>query len=89
MDIFARAPDGNLLHKFFEGAWGPNGMVGPLEIVGTGIAGDPAVVSWGPGRLDIFARAANGDLLHKFFEGAWKSPRYGRPARGRGYRHRG
>ena len=46
-------------------------MGGPLEVVGTGIAGDPVAVSWGPGRLDIFARAANGDLLHKFFEGAW------------------
>jgi hypothetical protein len=71
LDIFARGTGGELLHKFFEGGWGPGGLGGPLEVCGPGIAGDPAAVSWAPGRLDIFARGTGGELLHKFFEGGW------------------
>jgi hypothetical protein len=75
LDIFARGANGDLLHKFFQGNWGPNAM----EVVGTGIAGDPVAVSWGSGRLDIFACGANGDLLHKFFEGGWGPDGMGGP----------
>ena len=38
------------------------------------MAGDPAAVSWGPGRLDVFARTAASSLLHVFNNGgAWQS----------------
>jgi hypothetical protein len=33
---------------------------------------DPAVASWGTGRLDVFARdPGSGELLQKYFNGAW------------------
>jgi hypothetical protein len=75
LDVFARGPNGELLHEYSDnGGWSPNGMAGPLEVVGTGLAGDPAVVSWGKGRLDVFARSSNGELLHKYFDnGGWGS----------------
>jgi hypothetical protein len=77
LDIFARGPGGELLHKFYAAngnGWNPNGLGGPLETVGVGIAGDPTVTSWGIGRLDIFARGPGGELLHKYFDGTNWNP---------------
>jgi hypothetical protein len=40
------------------------------EELGTGLfSGNPAVVSWAPGRIDVFIRAADHDLAHKWFDG--------------------
>jgi hypothetical protein len=66
--IVARRDDGALalLH-----GWTDNGIAFQhVEELGTGLfSGNPAVVSWGPGRIDVFIRAADHDLAHKWFDG--------------------
>src|SRR3954447_26756831 len=79
LHVFARASNGDLLHKFLtQGAWGPTPLGGPLEVVGPGIAGDPAAVAVGPG-VHIFARASNGDLMNKYAGPGWGPTPLGGP----------
>ena len=61
VDVAARAVDGGVYHKSLRaGAWTPEYS---WSRVGTVVfAGDPVLVSWGPGRLDLFAVDANGSL---------------------------
>ena len=65
LDVFARAPGGALVHKFFGGGWsGWESLDGVL-------VGDPSAVSWGPDRVDVFVRGTDDRLWHKFFGGGW------------------
>jgi hypothetical protein len=70
MWIVAQRDDGAmaLLHGWTDG--GP--FLFNWEELGTGLfSGNPAVVSWAPGRIDVFIRAANNGLAHKWFDGHW------------------
>lgn len=80
MDVFARGPAGDLLHKWWDGKdWSPFASLGmPLTADGDrrGIpfTGSVTACTWGPGRLDVFARALNGSLYHARWDGAWDHP---------------
>src|SRR5689334_3606185 len=39
--------------------------------IGGSPASDPALASWGPGRLDLFYVGPAGSLLHRSFQNAW------------------
>jgi hypothetical protein len=67
-DLFAWDSNTEVLHKYFEGGWGPSSMTALWEALGTVTGGGPVTaVSWGSGRLDLFARASNNEVLHKYF----------------------
>ncbi len=63
IDLFARAGDGTLQHRWYE----PNGWQ-PWESLGVTIDTDPSACSWGSDRIDLFAAAA-GELLHASWDG--------------------
>lgn len=72
LDVFGLGPNSKkknaLWHKYWDGSsWKPNGK--RLEYLGGDFISEPAVVSWGPGRLDIFAVDRKRNLLHKYFDG--------------------
>jgi len=48
---------------------------GDWEVLGTGLLqGNPAAVSWGPGRIDVFVRGGANEPAHKYFaNGQWSS----------------
>jgi hypothetical protein len=59
LDVFAAGSDGNLQHKWWDGAnWGA------WDWVGGYFQGNPAAVSWGPNRLDVFAWGNTQHLGH-------------------------
>lgn len=71
IDLFARSPDGDLLHAARSGGtWSAFEFLGaPAAIRGgaaipMGLASPPAACSQGPDRIDIFAVGPDGDLLH-------------------------
>ena len=69
LDIFARGPRGDMLHKRWDGkSWTPFESLGrppseqpdvPMAFAGVSLAG-----VWGRFQLDVFARAADGKLYH-------------------------
>ncbi len=77
MDVFARGPGGDLLHKWWDGKdWSK------FESLGMPTTGDPdsqripftgpvAACTWGVGRLDVFARALDGNLYHAWWNRSW------------------
>jgi hypothetical protein len=72
LDVFALA-DNHLFHRWYdfyhEGGWSDWELLSVADF-----AGDPAAVSWGPGRIDLFIHGADGDsLAHKVFDGHWHS----------------
>src|SRR3989441_4547833 len=76
IDVFARSPDGDLLHMTAsEGAWGAFECLGAPATTSGGIAVPlglvvpPAVCSAGPDRIDIFAVGQTGELLHTWWDG--------------------
>ena len=61
LDIFARGPDGQLWHKWFDDGWKQwenlgQPMIGPITEA-------PAAVSWGNKRIDIFVRGTGRQAL--------------------------
>lgn len=76
IDLFARSPEGDLLHMTeIEGVWGALECLGVPAVVSAGtvipmgLAGPPAACSWGRDRLDVFAVGLEGDLLHTSWNG--------------------
>src|SRR5439155_449993 len=81
IDLFARSPDGDLLHMTVRGdTWGTfEGLGAPATTRGggtvpLGLGTAPAACSWGPGRIDGFARGSGGEVLHKSWDGHDWSP---------------
>jgi hypothetical protein len=73
--VFARDAAGGLAHKSASGAGGwPATSIGPFEVLGSGLTGNPAVVQRHNGTLDVFARGSGGELLHKWLPagGSWQ-----------------
>jgi len=77
MDVFARGPHGDLLHKWWDGKdWSKFESLGtprtrdaeqrPIPFTGAVTA-----CTWGAGRLDVFARALDGHLYHAWWDGTW------------------
>jgi hypothetical protein len=71
IDLFARSPEGDLLHMAgVGGEWGAFECLGAPAVVSgglaipMGLASPPAACGWGPDRLDVFAVGPDGDLLH-------------------------
>ena len=61
IDAAARAFDGGIYHKSRRaGVWSP--AFSWTRVGSVVFAGDPVLVSWGPGRLDLFAVTATGSL---------------------------
>lgn len=77
LDVFARGPWGDLLHKWWDGkAWSGFESLGtPISREGARrsvpLIGPLAACTWGAGRLDVFARAVDGHLYHAWWDGAW------------------
>ncbi|MFN2200249.1 MAG: hypothetical protein ACK2UO_03530 [Caldilineaceae bacterium] len=79
LDVFARGPRGELLHKAWDGRnwssflslWMPveieNGCERSVPLTGAVTA-----CSWGKNRVDVFATALNGKLYHAWWDGRWK-----------------
>ncbi|KAF3771217.1 hypothetical protein M406DRAFT_240946, partial [Cryphonectria parasitica EP155] len=69
-DIFGRTGEGSYVHKAWTGdAWFPSEG---WEDLGGYFSSDPAVVSWGPGRLDIIGLFGyTGQLQHKYYNNGW------------------
>lgn len=58
LDVFILGNDRALWHRSLDhGRWSPWESVG-----GRGIVSDPAVASWGQGRLDVYVVTSNGQL---------------------------
>jgi hypothetical protein len=57
LDVFARASDGSLIHKWYDGS-----IWRGWESLGGQLAGDPAPVVTDPGSLDIFVRGTDNRL---------------------------
>jgi hypothetical protein len=80
LDIFARGPLGDMLHKRWDGkSWTPFESTGrppsaqadaPMAFTGISLAG-----VWGRFQLDVFARAADGKLYHATSDGTGDVPR--------------
>jgi hypothetical protein len=71
IDLFARTPDGDLLHMTQTGdAWSAFEVLGsPAAItrdaaIPMGLASPPAVCSRGPEQIDVFALGSDGGVLH-------------------------
>jgi hypothetical protein len=79
LDVFARGPAGDLLHRVWDGkgwsafeslgwAHGPAGGA-PVSFTGSSLA-----CVWDRYRLDVFARAADGRLYNAYWDGSWDHP---------------
>jgi hypothetical protein len=69
-------------HRSWSGA-GWSGWEAHLPPPGAGVASDPVVVSWSPGRLDLFAIGSGGTLWHESLSGGWSGwEDQGKPAAG-------
>lgn len=71
LDLVAKRADGAFLHKAWTGSsWYPS--VDGWEDFGGEFVSDPAVGSWGPGRLDIIGISdKTGSIYHKFWFEGW------------------
>jgi hypothetical protein len=67
-DVFVRAANNGLAHKYFA-----NGRWSGWEDTGAFINSSPSVTSWGPNRLDVFARGVDNQLDHRWYDGGWSS----------------
>jgi hypothetical protein len=71
LDSFAVGFDGNLYHRWWDGAhWGPGVGVSPEHLGGGNLINSPSAVSWAANRLDVFAIGSNGNLYHKAGDGS-------------------
>ncbi len=80
LDVVARGPGGDLLHKWWDGKiWSafqslglphPGSPPAPAPFSGASLA-----CVWGRYRLDVFARAADGKLYNAFWDGSWDHSR--------------
>jgi hypothetical protein len=79
MDLFVYATDvfsADRNARFLLHTWANNSTwSGQWEVRGSGyMQGNPAAVSWGPGRIDIFARGGGNELDHEWYDsgnGGW------------------
>ena len=75
IDLFARSPDGELLHSIgegwsdFESLWMP--LTRDAEPQRLPFLGAVTACTWGEDRLDVFARALDGHLYHARWDGGW------------------
>jgi hypothetical protein len=71
VDVFARANDGNLYRKYYNGSWSNwENLLAPIG----GLTSDPDVSSRSSNRLDIFALGLNGVLYQKSWNGtSWSA----------------
>jgi hypothetical protein len=68
VDLFWRSADDHLRHAWypFNGGWSwEQDLTAAYGL--TPLASDPAVCSWGPGRLDVFWKSADGHLRHVWY----------------------
>ncbi|GAW20248.1 hypothetical protein ANO14919_097470 [Xylariales sp. No.14919] len=72
VDVFGRAPDNSIWHKFYTGYdWQPE----KFERIPSQAASCPSASSWGYGRLDIlWVDESSGNVLHKYFDGGSWGP---------------
>ena len=77
IDLFARSPDGDLLHMTVRGdTWGTFERLGaPATTRGgvtvpLGLVTAPAACSSGPDRIDVLAVGQTGELLHTVWDGS-------------------
>ncbi len=78
LDVFARGPAGDLLHRFWNGtSWRRAESLG-MPRSGTGepipFTGFSLACAWGRWRLDVFANAADGKLYNASSNGSWSAP---------------
>jgi hypothetical protein len=76
LDVFARSPGGDLLHRWWNGSsWTrfeslgmPRSGSAPIPFTGISLA-----CTWGKWRLDVFARGVDGRLYAASSNGSWVS----------------
>lgn len=75
IDAFARGPQGDIFHKFWDGAeWSG------FQSLGMPVADDEAIplvgaitaCTSGVGNLDVVTRGVDGRLYHAYWDGAWE-----------------
>ena len=64
LDVFAKGPENELLHRAYNGGWQA------WENFGGNLASAPSAVSWGPNRVDVVARSTTNNLLHWAWNGS-------------------
>lgn len=79
LDVFARGPAGDLLHRWWNGnCWTAFESLGwarsatgraPVPFTGNSLA-----CVWDRHRLDVFARAGDGRLYNAYWDGSWDHP---------------
>jgi len=68
LDVFSAGADGQLNHKWWDGAKWHN-----WQTLGGTFNGGPAAVSWGKNRIDVFVRGMDDHLGHRWWNGSeWK-----------------
>jgi hypothetical protein len=74
-DIFGRAPDSSIWHKYDtgNGEWQPPSG---FERVPATAAGAVEAVSWGPNRFDLFYPSNDGGIAHKYWDGHQWGPSF-------------
>lgn len=45
----------------------------PWDRLGSSLVGEPATVSWGPGRIDVFTRGTDNHVHHQYYENGWSA----------------
>jgi len=76
LDVFVNATRIADNSRVLLHTWADNSTFsGTWEVLGSGLMqGNPAAVSWGPGRVDVFVRGGGNELDHKWFDnGHWSS----------------
>jgi peptidoglycan-N-acetylglucosamine deacetylase len=79
VDAGVRGTDGNVYLNRWDG-WGWSGYWSIGSPGGLGIRGNPALVSWAPGRLDVFVHGHDDRLWQRFStDGGWSWSRWFKP----------
>ncbi|KFE69641.1 hypothetical protein [Hyalangium minutum] len=65
LDVYARATDNSLWHKWYTHGWSN------WEWLGGEMTSSPSAESWGPGRMDIFYRGPDSSLRHSWWNNGW------------------
>ena len=59
-------------HQRWKITLAPAGRSSPWTVLGGGLAAEPSIACWGPGRIDIVARGLDDVMYQKWSDGEWR-----------------
>lgn len=65
IDLFSRANNGHLMHRWYANGWYPE------EDLGGNLPSNPAACCGWSGRIDVFYIGQSGHMLHRWWNGEW------------------